>query len=61
MLPGVTAVAGASTALGAGVSSLIKMQRGLGDDVQGGCERGEDDAAAACPPSPSNLVLSNSL
>ena len=61
VLPGATAVAGASTALGAGVSSLIKMQRSLGDDGQGGCERGEDDATVACPPSPPNIVRSKSL
>ena len=60
MLPGVTAVAGASTALGAGVSSFIKMQRGVGDDGQDDCEHGEDDATAGCPPSP-NLVRSKSL
>lgn len=64
MLPGATAVAGASTALGAGVSSLIKI---LGDDGQDGCEPGqdgseheEDDATAARPLSP-NLIPSQSL
>jgi hypothetical protein len=61
VLPGATAVAGASTALGAGVSSLIKMQRGPGDDGQDSCEHEEDDATAARPPSPPNQVLSESL
>ncbi|EDR04685.1 uncharacterized protein LACBIDRAFT_303989 [Laccaria bicolor S238N-H82] len=60
VLPGVTAVAGASTALGAGVSSLInlKMQRGMGEDGQDDREDGEDDPIATRPPSP---VLSETL
>ena len=61
VLPGATTVAGASTALGAGVSSLIKMQWGRADDGKGDCERREGDATAAYPPSPPNLVLSKSL